>query len=157
MGSPYRAMIGHGLAIVFIGLLLGIGLLASLIGGLEPVPGNIVAFQLPGTPAAWARAHVGSLLNGVLIVVAALAAHHVGLAEKTRRRVTWMLLVTGYGNAIFYVAAIFAPNRALTFGDNRFGASNAAAVLGLLPALVAAVVALIAIGTLAWAALRSRA
>ena len=96
MGSPYRAMIGHGLAIVFIGLLLGIGLLASLIGGLEPVPGNIVAFQLPGTPAAWARAHVGSLLNGVLIVVAALAAHHVGLAEKTRRRVTWMLLVTGY-------------------------------------------------------------
>ena len=47
-------------------------------------------------------------------------------------------------NALFFWAALFAPNRALTLGYNRFGETNVAALAGALPALAFVVVAFIA-------------
>jgi hypothetical protein len=55
-----------------------------------------------------------------------------------------MLIGTGYANTAFYWGALFAPNHAVTFGDNRLGESNLAAVLGFTPALVFAIIAMIA-------------
>jgi hypothetical protein len=63
-----------------------------------------------------------------------------------------MLIGTGYANTVFYWAALLAPNRALTFADNVHGPSNLWAIVGLLPALVFAVIALIAVGILMRAA-----
>ncbi|MNC61939.1 hypothetical protein D3C75_1119120 [compost metagenome] len=50
---------------------------------------------------------------------------------------------------MFYAAALFAPNRALTFADNALGAANLASVVGLAPALVFAVVSIIVVVALA--------
>jgi len=54
-----RKMIGHAMLILLIGLLAGLGLLISLIGGLEIFPGKLVALPLPGSSSGWVRFHIG--------------------------------------------------------------------------------------------------
>lgn len=145
MKYSYHPMIGHGLLIIFMSMSLGIGLLISLVGGMELIPGQIIEFTIPGDAGAWARAHVGGMMNGMLIVLAALTAAHLNAEPAFSKRLCWMLVGTGYANFVFYIAALLADNRALTFGDNHFGESSMAAILGLLPALVFVIVSLIAI------------
>jgi hypothetical protein len=145
MKYSYRPMIGHGLLIIFMSMCLGIGLLISLVGGMELIPGQIIEFAIPGDAGAWARAHVGGMMNGMLIVISALTASYLSADAAFSKRLCWMLVGTGYANFVFYIAALLADNRALTFGDNHFGESNIAAILGLLPALVFVIVSLIAV------------
>jgi hypothetical protein len=148
-------MIGHGALILLVGMFAGVGLLIGLLGGLELLPGRIVALQLPGNPGAWARAHVGGMLNGMLIMLVAVLLPALGFDEARSRRMAWMLAGTGWANTLFYWAALFAPNRALTFGDNKFGPSNLAAVIGLTPALVFVIVSIVAVIALAQQAFAS--
>jgi hypothetical protein len=149
-------MIGHGLLILLVGLFAGVGLLISLIGGVEVWPGKILSMDLPGTTEAWVRIHLGQILNAFLIVLVALVLPVLGLNVRSARRISWMLIGTGWVNTIFYLAALFAPNRALTFGDNRFGHSNWASLVGLLPALLFAIVSIVAVTMLAAQALVGR-
>ena len=61
---------------------------------------------------------------------------------------------------MFYWFGMIAANRALTFGDNRFGPSDWAGVLGLIPALVFAFVSMVAMVIIirhAWSAGESTA
>lgn len=155
MNGTCRKMMGHGFVVMLIAMLLGVGLLASLLGGMELIPGNIIEFSLPGDPGAWARAHVGGLLNGMLVVLVAVAAHLLAAPEKLQKQMAWMLPGTAYANTLFYLAAIVAPNRALTFGDNHFGEASLAGMLGLLPALVFVVISLLAIFMMARAAFKA--
>ena len=56
-----RLMIGHGLLILFMALIAGLGLWICLVGGFEFIPGTVVSFPIPGTPDGWAKrseAHV---------------------------------------------------------------------------------------------------
>ena len=117
MHQHYRFMIGHGAVVMLIAMFLGIGLLVKLVGGLELLPGQIISVELPGTSGAWARAHVGGLLNGILIIVAAMAAHLLCASDKARGQLRWMLVGTGYANTLFYIGALFAHNRALTLNQ----------------------------------------
>ncbi|WP_152601920.1 styrene-oxide isomerase StyC [Burkholderia paludis] len=144
-----RHMIGHGMLILLVGLLAGGGLLVSLTGGLEVWPGRLLAVRVPGDSAAWVRFHIGQLLNAFLIVMVALILPVLGVALTLARRVGWLIVGTGWANTLFYAAALFAPNRALTFGGNRFGAANGASFIGLVPALVFAVVSIVAVLVLA--------
>jgi hypothetical protein len=137
-------MIGHGAIVIFIALAAGFGLVISLIGGFEVFPGTIVEFGFPGDTGGWARAHTGGILNGIFVIAVALVIHAMDLPAKTASRLSWMLIGTGYANTAFYWGALFAPNHAVTFGDNRLGESNLAAVLGFTPALVFAIIAMIA-------------
>jgi hypothetical protein len=136
MKKQQRRMIGHGAIVILIALIAGLGLVISLIGGFEVFPGTIISFDFPGEPSKWARTHVGGILNGILVIVGALVVHAMALPEKTASRLYWMLVGTGYANTAFYWGGLFAPSRALTFGDNRLGHSNLAGILGLVPALV---------------------
>lgn len=148
-----RRMIGHGAWIMFVAMLAGVGLLASLVGGIELWPGHILAFALPGNPSTWARVHVGGLLNALLVMVVALLLPVLDFPGPPARRVGGWLVATGWANTLFYWASLWAPNRALTIGDNRFGAANLASLVGLLPALVFVVlstVAVVMIGRQAW-------
>lgn len=152
MDTRYRSMIGHGAIVIFLGLACGFGLVMSLIGGFEIIPGKILEFTLFGDSGAWARAHVGGLLNGIFIIAVAVAAHLLVVSESTSKHLQWMMIGTGYANTAFYWGALLSQNRALTFGDNQFGAANLASVLGLLPALIFAVVTMVAMVLLARAA-----
>jgi hypothetical protein len=149
MNAIQRPMIGHAALILLVGMLAGVGLLTSLLGGMEVWPGTIVPFHLPGTTDGWVRTHLGGMLNAFLIMIAALVLPVVGFDAQSARKISWMLVGTGWANTLFYWAALLSPNRALTFGDNRFGGSNLAAVLGLAPALLFTVVSIVAVIMLA--------
>jgi hypothetical protein len=138
-------MVGQGAAVMLVGMSAGIGLLISLLGGIELIPGSIIEFGIPGDSGAWVRAHIGGMMNGILIFIVAILIGPLGFAEAGARRMFWMLVGTGWANTLFYWAALFAPNRALSVADNRFGESNLASIIGLVPALVFAVISLIAI------------
>lgn len=140
-----RRMVGHGAWILFVAMLAGVGLLVSLLGGLEVWPGMILPVEMPANSSAWARTHVGGILNALLIMVVALLLPVLDFPEAGARRVGLWIVGTGWANTLFYWAALFAPNRALTLGDNRFGATNAAALIGLVPALVFVVLSLVAV------------
>lgn len=144
MRTQQRRMIAHGAVVALIGLAAGFGLVISLIGGFEVFPGTIIEFEFPGKTSAWVRAHTGGLLNGILVMVGALVIHTMGLPQNTASSLHWMLVGTGYANTVFYWAALFAPNRAVTFGSNRLGETNVAGVLGFAPALVFAVITMTA-------------
>lgn len=140
-----KKMIGQGAAVLLVGMLAGVGLLMSLLGGIELIPGSIIEFTIPGGIDAWVRTHVGGMMNGLLILIVALMLSGLGFSEAASGRMFWMLVGTGWANTLFYWAALFAPNRAISFADNRFGESNLASIIGLAPALLFAVIASIAV------------
>lgn len=149
-----KRMIGHGLLILLIGLLAGIGLLISLIGGVEVFPGRLIPLELVGDSDGWVRFHIGQLLNAFLIVLVALILPVLEVSPRRAGRLSGWVIGIGWANTLFYAAALFAPNRALTFADNPLGAANLASVVGLAPALVFAVVSIVVVGVLAWQALQ---
>ena len=136
MTQATQRLVGHGAVVSFFGLLAGFGLTMSLIGGFEIFPGTILSFEVPGDDRAWARAHTGGLMNGLLVFVGALLIDRLHLAGPYH----WMFAGTGYANTVFYWAALFAPNHAISFGDNPLGESNLAGVIGFAPAFVFAFV-----------------
>lgn len=144
MSDIQRRMIGHAALIMLVGFLAGVGLLTSLLGGLELVPGSIAPVALFGETAGWVRAHVGGMLNAILVMVVALLLPILRFRDRTARRLSWMLVGTGWANTVFYWAALLSANRALTFGDNRFGEGSWVAAVGLAPALIFVVVSIIA-------------
>jgi hypothetical protein len=152
-----KRMVGHGALILFIGMCAGIGLLISLLGGVELIPGNIIALTIPGASSVWVRAHIGGMMNAFLIILVAGLIPGLGFAQKTANRLGWMLIGTGWANTLFYWAALWAPNRALSFADNKFGPSNFASLIGLGPALIFAVISLIAVFVVARQAFSSPA
>lgn len=149
-------MVGHGAVVTLFGLFAGFGLVMSITGGFEVFPGEIVEFDLPNDNSAWARAHAGGLMNGLLVFVGALLLHTMSFSETTSKRLAWMLIGTGYANTIFYWGGLFADNRAVTFGDNREGETSWEAVIALAPALLFAFITTIAVSIIAWNAFRAR-
>ena len=152
MSSRIKNMIGHSAIVIFIALLAGWGLAMSLIGGVEIFPGNILFFEIPGDSSAWARAHTGGLLNGLLVLAIAWVLSTLDLNERKGFHICWMIVGTAYANTIFYWAGILAPNRAITAGSNRLGDASLAGVIGFLPAAVFAIVLMVAMVMIARAA-----
>ncbi len=152
MSSRIKNMIGHSAIVIFIALLAGWGLAMSLIGGFEIFPGNILSFEIPGDSSAWARAHTGGLLNGLLVLAIAWVLSTLDLNERKSFHIWWMIIGTAYANTVFYWAGILAPNRAITAGSNRLGDASLAGVIGFLPAAVFALVLMVAMVMIARAA-----
>jgi hypothetical protein len=151
-----RRMVGHGALMLLMAMVAGVGLLVSVLGGFEVWPGHILPIDLPSNPSGWVRTHVGGILNALLVMVVALLVPGLGFAEDKARRLALLVLGTGWANTLFYWAAMLAPNRALSFGDNRLGAASWAGVVGLLPALLFVLLSMFAVGAIARQALRSR-
>jgi hypothetical protein len=142
-------MVGHAALMLLIAMLAGVGLLMSVVGGIELWPGHVLGIGVPSNPAGWVRTHVGGILNAMLVMLVALLIPGLGFADARAHRLAAFLIGTGWANTLFYWAAMWAPNRALTFGDNRLGASNLAAVVGLAPALLFVIFSIIAVAMIA--------
>jgi hypothetical protein len=149
MIAVQRKMVGHAALMLLIAMLAGIGLLIALLGGLELIPGQILPIDIVGNPQTWVRIHIGGILNALLIFVVALLLPMLAFSEKAECRIAWAMIGTGWANSLFYWAALFAPNRALTIGPNKYGQSNLAAIVGLTPALVFVVISLIVVSAIA--------
>ena len=144
MKATQKKLIGHAALIMLVAFAAGVGLLISLLGGIELIPGHIIPLQIFGSTDGWRIAHLGGLTNGMLLLLIAAILPVLGFAPKAECRLAWMLIGTGWANTLFYWAALFAPNKALSIAPNRFGPSNIASIIGLVPALVFVVVAIIA-------------
>lgn len=113
--------IGHGLCVLFIGLLAGLPLAFALLEAVTLWPLPVWNVQIPGSSRGWASAHVGGILNGVMICVMALVASRLALTGRALAWVCYGMIVTGWCNTIFYWAGNFASNRGLSVADTPFG------------------------------------
>lgn len=149
-----RRMIGHAALMLLVAMVAGVGLLVSVVGGLEIWPGHVLGIDMPSNPAGWVRTHVGGILNAMLVIVIALLIPGLGFAARPARRIAIFMVGTGWGNTLFYWAAMWAPNRALTFGDNRIGSASGIGLIGLAPALLFVFLSMAAVAMIAVQALR---
>ena len=134
-----KLMIGNGLLVIVVAMIAGFMLGFGLINGLEIYPGNIVEMPYYGTTDGWARAHVGGLTNGLMIIGMALALPLIPLSERMCRLTAWGLVYIGWANTVFYWFGNASASRALSFGDNPQGASNLLGAIGFGMALVGAI------------------
>lgn len=146
--TTQRRMVGHGALILLVAMVAGVGLLVSVVGGVEFWPGRILPIEMPSNQAGWVRTHVGGILNALLVMVVALLLPGLGFKEPAARRIALFIVATGWANTLFYWAAMWAPNRALTFGDNRLGGASWIGIVGLTPALLAVLISIVAVAAI---------
>ena len=144
-------MIGHGAIVLCIGLLAGFAFAFNLVEKISvwPIPGSL-DLQVPGEPERWRAAHTGNIMNGLMIIAAALSLPLLRLSPRAERFVTWGLILTVWGNVGFYFLAAFgASGRGLTMGPNKFGGGDLLSQLNFLVAYPGAFIAPIALALVA--------
>jgi len=148
MKNMQRVMMINGMLVILIAMFAGFMLLFQLVGGLEVWPGYIVELPSYGTTDGWVRAHTGGILNGVLVMVVALALPMLDLSEFKNKFMAYGFSYVAWSFTLFYWIGNAVANRALTLGDNPLGESSFLSVLGFLPGLpsVLVVVILLVIG-----------
>lgn len=141
-------MIGHGLLVILTAMLAGFMLMFLLIGGIEIWPGHILPVHVYGSSAGWVRAHSGGTMNGLLVVVVALALPKLNLSERLQKWTAYGFIYVAWSFTLFYWLGNAAGNRGLTLGDSQLGHTDLISVLAFLPGLpsVVIVVVLLAIG-----------
>ena len=125
-----KLMIANAFLVIVMSMLAGFMLGFGLIGGLEIYPGKIVEMPYYGTADGWARAHVGGLTNGLLIIGVALALPMIPLGAGMRKVTVYGFIYIGWANTAFYWFGNAAASRALSFGDKPLGASNLLGAIG---------------------------
>ena len=139
MTNADRRLLWHGMLVVVLGLVVGFG---------------IPAFANPRMGVA---AHVGALMNGMLVVLFGLLWPHLRLAERWRRAAFSTAIFSAYANtAALTLAAAFGTSRMTPLaGAGHAGSGLQEAVVDVL--LVAAAVATLAAAGLVLAGLGRRA
>ncbi|MBK9521484.1 MAG: hypothetical protein IPO13_07675 [Rhodocyclaceae bacterium] len=122
-------MIGHGMSVLFVGLVAGVMLVFSLLGVVTLWPLPVWEVLVPGSTRGWQAAHVGGILNGVMIGGAALLALHLQLEGRRMWWVGYGMIITGWANTIFYWAGLLAPNRGLSVAATPFGPGDLAGAI----------------------------
>jgi hypothetical protein len=130
-----RLMIANGLLVILVAMLAGFMLMFNLLGGLEIWPGTIVNIPTYGNEAGWVRAHSGGTMNGLLVVVMALALPKLNLGPKLQAWAAWGFIYIAWSFTVFYWIGNASSNRALTIGDSPLGESDGLSAIGFLPGL----------------------
>jgi len=81
-------LVGHGLAVILLGLLLGFPY-ALVIQG-----------SLAGSERAWRMAHLEGVLNGLMLVAVGAAGDSIALSARAALWLRRALIVTAYGNLL---------------------------------------------------------
>ena len=125
-------VIANGMAVLFIGLLAGVMLIFSLLGAVTLWPLPAWEVTVPGSTRGWQAAHVGGILNGVMIAGIALLMRHLALQGRRALWVGWGMIITGWANTIFYWAGNFSANRGLSVAATPFGEGDIAGAIAFL-------------------------
>lgn len=153
MDRLQRVMLANGFLVVLVAMLAGFMLMFSLLGGMEIWPAGMLEFSVYGTPEGWVRAHSGGTMNGLLVIVMALALPKLGLAAGWQRFTAYGLVYVAWSFTIFYWFGNAAGNRALSVGDNALGESNVFGVIGFLPGLPSVIIVVVLLAVAAKAVL----
>ncbi len=128
-----RIMIGNGLLVIMVAMLAGFMLMFNLIGGVEVWPGTIIDVPMYGTSEGWVRAHSGGTMNGLLVVVVALALPKLALSARQQAWMAWGLVYVAWSFTVFYWLGNASANRALTLGPSQLGEPDLVGAIGFLP------------------------
>lgn len=142
-------VIGHGMVVLLLGLLAGVMLIFSLLDAVTLWPLPAWEVSLPGSTRGWQAAHVGGILNGVMMGTVALIMGRLPLIGRGHQWVGWGMIVMGWGNTVFYWAGNLAANRGLSMAATPFGEGDLAGALAFLGGGVAMVVTFAAVIILA--------
>jgi hypothetical protein len=142
-------VIGHGMIVLLIGLVAGLMLVFSLLDAVTLWPLPAWEVSVPGSTRGWQAAHVGGILNGVLMGGVALLMGRLPLSEVGGKWVGLGMIVMGWGNTLFYWAGNLSANRGLSVSATPFGEGDLAGALAFLGGGVAMVFTFLAVGILA--------
>ena len=117
----YSLVIMNAMAVTFLGLLAGVFLVFSLLEAVTLWPLPVWEVQVPGSTRGWQAAHVGGILNGVMVAVVALVMRSLDMSGRSETWSAWGLIVTGWGNTLFYWAGNLSHNRGLSMTETPFG------------------------------------
>jgi len=146
MDRLQRIMLANGLLVVLAAMFAGFMLIFSLLGGIEIWPGSMLHFTVYGTSEGWVRAHSGGAMNGLLVIVIALALPKLNLGPTMQRVTAFGFVYVAWSFTLFYWLGNAAGNRALSIGDNALGEADAFGVLGFLPGLPSVIIVVILLG-----------
>ena len=93
----------------------------------------------------------------MMVIAVAFVLPMLDFTDKAAARLGWIIVADGWSNVGFYFFGNFTPNRGLSFGDNRFGASDIFSALALGPAYLFGALAMIALFMIGRQALRQAA
>ena len=144
----------HALLVLTVGLVAGVMLVFSLLDAVNLWPFPVWQVAIPGSTRGWQAAHVGGIMNGIMLIALVLLMAKLKLTRMQYTNCSWGLIVTGWGNTLFYWAGNLAPNRGLSMTDTPYGAADIAGALAFLGGGVAMVVLFVIMYILAGAALR---
>lgn len=151
-------VIGHGMLVLLVGLVAGVFLTFSILNAVALWPFPTWDVAIPGSTRGWVSAHVGGILNGVMIAGFALLMGKLELRGSRASWVGWGLIVIGWSNTLFYWAANLSANRGLSPADTSIGEGGLWAALAYGGGVVGMVAAFIVVWILAKAAFeRARA
>jgi styrene-oxide isomerase len=142
-------MLANGLLVVLAAMFAGFMLMFSLLGGFEIWPGRTLQFSVYGTSEGWVRAHSGGTMNGLLVIVIALALPKLNLSPTMQRVTCYGFIYVAWSFTLFYWLGNAAGNRALSIGDNALGESDAFGVIGFLPGLPSVVIVVVLLAIVA--------
>jgi hypothetical protein len=158
MSERYQALlIGHGALVLLIGLISGLLLVFSMLGGFVLWPIMDIPYDLPGTTRGWKAAHVGGITNGLLLIGIALTLLKLPLTTRGLKLVFWSMVATGWGNTLFYWGGNLSPNRGVSFDANQYGESNIGGLIAFFGAGGPMLFTILAMAILARAAFRKAA
>lgn len=128
-----QLMFGHGLIVILAAMLAGFMLMFNLLGGIEVWPGTIIEIPMYGTADGWVRAHTGGALNGVLVIIVALALPKLKLGEFAQKFTAYGLIYSAWTFTLFYWLGNASSNRGLSIGASPLGEPDLIGLLAFLP------------------------
>ena len=128
----FRRAVFHAILVLSIGLVAGLMLAFSLLDAVNLWPLPVWEVTIPGSNRGWAAAHVGGILNGIMLIALIHLATKLDLSDRDFRLTAWSLIITGWGNTVFYWAGNIAPNRGLSVEDTVYGGADIWGVLAFL-------------------------
>ena len=148
-------LILNGALVALIGLIAGVGLLFEVLDAVAIWPFFVeLPSGFPGTQTGWQLAHVAGLMNGMLMIVCALAIGFLEIEGLRRRLIVWCMVYTGWGNTLFFHFANFSANRALALEPSKLGTVDTAGAIGYFFGATTIPCTLLAVLILAFAAYR---
>lgn len=128
----FYLVIVHALLVLTVGLAAGVMLVFSLLDAVNLWPFPVWEVAIPGSTRGWQAAHVGGIMNGIMLVALVLLMGKLKLTHRQYALCSWGLIATGWGNTLFYWAGNLAPNRGLSMTDTPYGAADIAGALAFL-------------------------
>ena len=147
-----RKVVGHGMLVLLLGLVAGLGLVFALLESVALWPFPAWDVTIPGSVRGWQAAHVGGIMNGMLLGVIAMLMTYLRVEGSRDLWAARCAIITGWGNTVFYWAGNVAPNRGLSGGDTPYGSADLAGLLAYLGGGIAMVFTFVLVVILARAA-----